>query len=341
MNILKVSSSPHITSTETVPKIMYAVIIALIPAIISSVVFFGFRVLWITLVAILSCIIFEAISQKLMGRKIDIADGSAIITGILLAFNLPPAVPLWIPFIGGAFGIIFGKMVFGGLGHNILNPALVGRAFLMASWPVHMTAKWVSPRYGTLSGIDGITSATPLALYKSTLSSIADTSSTIEQIGIAQSNLSALSSNYMNFFTGNIGGCIGETSALLLLLGGIYLIIRKVIDPRVPLIYIGTVALLSWIFGGADGLLTGDPLFHILTGGLFLGAFFMATDMVTSPITGIGRMIFAFGCGVITVIIRIWGGYPEGVSYSILLMNLTVPLIDRFVKPKRFGGKSR
>ncbi len=339
MNHLIVSSSPHIHTTDSVRKIMSNVLIALFPILIASIFLFGFKVLWISLVAIVSAMATEAICQIIMKREITVTDGSAAITGLLLAFNLPPGVPLWLPVIGSAFGIVFGKMLFGGLGHNLLNPALVGRAFIMASWPVHMTTDWLSPRFGSISGIEGVTSATPLTLLKLARKTLDDPSSTAAQINAAKDHIMGLSTNYLDLFIGNIGGCIGETSALLILLGGIYLIATKVIDWRVPLTYIATVAVLGWLFGGVEGALSGDPLLHILSGGLFLGAFFMATDMVTTPITKKGRVIFALGCGLLTVVIRRWGGYPEGVSYSILLMNLATPLIDRWAKPRIFGTK--
>jgi len=358
-----VSSSPHITDKDSIPKIMYGVVISLIPATIGSVYFFGIRAGWVILLAIIAAVVTEAGLQKLMKKPITVKDGSAIVTGILLAFNVPAEVPWWIPVIGSVFAIAIGKIPFGGLGYNPLNPALLGRAFLLASWPTHMTifkteplkwfaelvasksaiALWLSekiplfqniPRDGfSLSGIDAITSATPLNVFKQQKDIIARLGENVD----AQTAISQLYDSYGNLFWGKIGGCIGETSVFLLLIGAVYLIYKRYIGLRIPLSYIGTVAILSWLFGGTEGIFSGDPIFHVLAGGLMLGAFYMATDMVTSPVTSSGRYIFGVGCGVITVVIRLVGGYPEGVSYSILLMNLTVPLIDRYTKPNTFG----
>jgi electron transport complex protein RnfD len=298
---LLVSSSPHIRSGETVQRIMFDVVIALIPALIASIIFFGFRAFLIVILTVAAAMISEAIAQKILGKEITVNDGSAIVTGMLLAFNLPPTVPFWIPVIGGALAIIVAKQIFGGLGHNPFNPALVARAFLVASWPVFMTS-WINP--------DGSSAATPLALLK----------------------YEGIATPYWDLFIGKIGGCIGETSVLALLIGGAYLLYRGHIDWRIPGGYFVTVIVLSAILGQ-------DPLFHLLAGGLMLGALFMATDMVTSPITKKGRIVFGIGCGVLTVLIRLFGGYPEGVSYSILLMNAATPLIDRYTKPRIFGKK--
>jgi len=242
--------------------------------------------------------------------------------------------------IGSIFAISMGKMVFGGLGYNPMNPALLGRAFLLASWPTHMTIFKTVPRGGTLSGIDIITSATPLNVFGQAKDAIANNSNLMtdaNEVVVPGEVLSQLYDSYGNLFFGRIGGCIGETSVFLLLLGALFLIYKRYISLKIPVSYIGTVFLLSWILGGTDGLFSGDPLFHVMAGGLILGAFFMATDMVTSPVTFNGRIIFGVGCGILTVLIRLVGGYPEGVSYSILLMNLTVPLIDRYTKPNVFG----
>jgi electron transport complex protein RnfD len=335
-----VSSSPHITDKDSIPKIMYGVVISLIPATIGSIYFFGIRAGWVILLAIISAVATEAGLQTLMKKPITVKDGSAIVTGILLAFNVPAEVPWWIPVIGSAFAIAIGKIPFGGLGYNPMNPALLGRAFLLASWPTHMTIFQTPPRGGVLSGINAITSATPLNVFKQQkdiIARLADDPAMTEKVNNALEAISQLYDSYGNLFWGRIGGCIGETSVFLLLIGAVFLIYKRYIGLRIPLSYIGTVAILSWIFGGAEGLLSGDPIFHILAGGLMLGAFYMATDMVTSPVTASGRYIFGIGCGIITVLIRLVGGYPEGVSYSILLMNLTVPLIDRYTKPKTFG----
>jgi len=354
-----VSSSPHITDIDSIPKIMYGVVISLIPAAIGSIYFFGIQAGWIILLAIISAVATEAGLQKLMKKPITVTDGSAIVTGILLAFNVPAEVPWWIPVIGSAFAIAIGKIPFGGLGYNPMNPALLGRAFLLASWPTHMTifktqplgwfaelvknkseiALWLTkiplfkdvPEGGfPLSGIEAITGATPLNVLKQQKDVIAKFAKDTDVVTNAETVISQLYDSYGNLFWGKIGGCIGETSVFLLLIGAVYLIYKRYIGLRIPLSYIGTVAILTWIFGE-------NPLFHVLSGGLILGAFYMATDMVTSPVTSSGRIFFGVGCGAITVLIRMIGGYPEGVSYSILLMNLTVPLIDRYTKPKTFG----
>ena len=331
-NKLFVSSSPHITDKESIPKIMYGVLLSLLPATGGAIYFFGLRAGWVIVLAVIAAVITEGLIQKLMKKPVTIKDGSAILTGVLLAFNLPSEVPWWIPVIGSVFAIAIGKIPFGGLGYNPMNPALLGRAFLLASWPTKITIFNTAPKGGTLSGIDAITSATPLNVFKQAKDAIA-----AGQIEGSDVIIRDLYDSYANLFWGKVGGCLGETSAFLLLIGAIYLIYKRYISLKVPVSYIVTAGLLAWIFGGTDGYFSGDPLFHVLSGGLILGAFFMATDMVTSPVTFKGRIIFGIGCGVITIIIRLVGGYPEGVSYSILLMNLTTPLIDRYTKPKVFG----
>jgi electron transport complex protein RnfD len=258
-----------------------------------------------------------------------------------LAFNVPPGVPWWMVVVGSFIAIAIAKQVFGGLGFNPMNPALVGRAFLMASWPVAMTTAWLAPRGGTLSGavgLDVLTSATPLNVLKLSRKIILDPLGAPDKIAQAKQAVAAVYHAWPNMMWGNIGGVIGETSAIAILIGGLYLIIRGFADWRIPTAYIGAVAFFGWIFGGVSGLFTGNVLFQIFGGGVFLGAFFMATDMVTSPITKPGRWIFGLGGGFIAVIIRRWGGYPEGVCYSILLMNLLVPIIDRYTMPKIFGA---
>ena len=321
--LLVVSASPHIRSKQKTSSAMRLVIYALLPALIFATYLFGLRVLIITIISILAAVGSEALLQKMLGKKITIADSSAILTGLLLAFNLPPGVPWWLPAVGSAFAIIFAKQLFGGLGYNFINPALAGRAFSMASWPSLMTKDWLAPVGGTLSGIDGVSAATPLNLLKNP-ANYGDPQIIIRQLNDFDT--------VRNLFFGKIGGCIGETSALLLLLGGLYLLITGIIDYRIVVGYLGSFAVLAWVLPTQ-----GSVLFHLFSGGLFLGAFFMATDWVTSPITRKGRWIFGIGCGVITVIIRIWGGYPEGVSYSILLMNVFTPAIDRLTKDRIFG----
>jgi electron transport complex protein RnfD len=321
-----------------VKSVMYAVVLAMVPACVGAVYFFGLRALFIIVFASAAALLTEFVLQKATGKKVTIADGSALITGMLLAFNVPPGVPYWLPVAGSVFAIAIAKIPFGGLGYNPLNPALVGRAFLVASWPVYMTAAWVPPSRGTLSGINAITEATPLGVYRMSNLILADRAAGADQIAKATEYLNELYSvsSLKNLFFGNVGGCIGETSALLLLVGAAYLMIRGIINWRIPGTYIGTVAVLMFILGGR-GAFTGNVLFQVLSGGLILGAFFMATDMVTSPVTPRGQIIFGVGCGLLTSIIRLKGGYPEGVSYSILIMNITVPLIDRFTRPRKFG----
>ncbi|MDU6877218.1 RnfABCDGE type electron transport complex subunit D [Clostridium tepidum] len=299
------SSSPHIRSKDSVQSIMRDVIIALLPAAIAGVYFFKLKALLVILTAVISCVAAEYIWEKATGRDISIGDLSAVVTGILLAFNVPPTLPLWMVVIGSFFTIIVVKQFFGGIGQNIVNPALAGRAFLLASWPVAMTT-WT---------VDGVTTATPLAILKS-----------------GQGDLPTLASAFL----GHIGGCIGETSALALLIGFAYLLYRRIITWHIPVTYVGTVFILTTIIG-RKGFMSGDAIYEIFVGGLMLGAIFMATDYTTSPMTKKGQVIFAIGCGLITTVIRIFGGYPEGVSYSILLMNLCVPLIDKFVTPRVFG----
>ncbi len=301
---LSLAISPHIKSPETTPKIMWSVVIALLPAVAIGIRLFGIHAFYIILVSIIAAITTEALFQLIVRRKIRILDGSAVITGILLALILPPNVPLWIPALGSFCAILLVKELFGGLGHNIFNPALAARAILLASFPLIMTS-WVSP-------FDAITCATPL--------------------GIIKDNLSTPLPSYLTLFIGTRAGCLGETSVLALLLGAIFLFLRRIISWRTPLSFIAVVALFSFCAGK-------DPLFQVLAGGLILGAFFMATDYTTSPITKKGQIIFGSGCGIITCLIRFWGGYPEGVCYSILLMNCLVPLIDRYTLPKRFGEK--
>lgn len=332
------TSSPHVRDTDSISKIMWTVNISLLPAIAMSAYFFGYKALWLILLSVFAAVTTEAIIQKLAKKPLRISDGSAVITGILLAFNVPASVPWWMPVVGSVFAIAIVKEVFGGLGYNILNPALAARAFLLASWPVQMTASWVAPKAGTVSGIDAITSATPLNLLKQSAQIIANPENfDPAKVQAAQAAIAKLSSSYSNLLLGNVGGCLGETSVIALLIGALIMFYRHAIDWRIPFTYIGTVAVFAWIFGGTDGLFSGNWIFHILSGGLMLGAFYMATDMVTSPLTAKGHFIFAAGCGILTVAIRVWGGYPEGVSYAILLMNLTVPLIDRYTVPKVFG----
>jgi electron transport complex protein RnfD len=329
---LTVTAPPHIRFNGTVSRVMWAVVIAMLPAFAGSVYFFGWRALMLVCLSVASAVLFDAISQKLFGRKVTISDGSAVITGMLLAYNLPPGVPWWIPVIGSAFAVVIVKQFFGGLGHNFVNPALAARAFLMVSWPGLMTARWLAPRGGTISGLDAVTTATPLAVLKN--------AGEIVGPGADPAGLLAQAQSWPvvgKLFFGNVGGCLGETSALLLIIGGLFLIVFRLIDWRIPLSYIGTVLVLALVLPGPKYNLLPYLLYHAFGGGLMLGALFMATDYVTSPIMAKGRWIFGVGCGVLTVLIRLWGGYPEGVSYSILLMNVATPVIDRFTRPRLFG----
>jgi electron transport complex protein RnfD len=264
------------------------------------------------------------------------------VAGILLAYNLPAEIPLWMPVLGGIFSIAIAKQAFGGLGFNPVNPALAARAFMLASWPVDMTVFKTLPRGGTLSGttIELFSGATPLNALKQSIDIVKHANEySVEKVIAATQTIQGLETSYTNLFFGRIGGCLGETSVFLLLLGAAFLMYRRIIGWRIPFVYIGTVAVLMWIFGGSDGLFSGDPIFHVLAGGLILGAFYMATDMVTSPITSKGQVYFAIGCGIIVVVIRLVGGYPEGVAYSILLMNLAVPLLNRYTKPRILGER--
>ena len=313
MNLFTVSSSPHIRSKESTSRIMLDVVIALIPAGIASVYFYGVGVLWIMLVSIGSAVLTEYLLQKFMKKPVTIDDFSAVVTGLLLAYNLPSGAPWWLAVIGSVVAIALVKHVFGGLGHNFMNPALAARAILLAAWPVRMTS-WVLP--GADAATSATTSATPLAILKGT-----------EAVG-------AQLPSFMDVFLGNIGGTIGEVSSIALLIGAAYLLARKVIGWRIPLTYIATTFVLTALLG-EDGLY--GAFYQIFLGGLILGAFYMATDYSTSPVTPKGQIIMGIGCGVLTAIIRIYGGYPEGVSYSILLMNVVTPLIDKYTMPKRFG----
>ncbi len=324
MKDIFVSSSPHIHSPEDTPWIMRQVIYALIPGALIGVYFFGIPAIRVIAISVVSCMVIETLWQKLMKQDITIADGSAALTGLLLAMNLPSGAPWWLVVLGSLVAIILGKQVYGGLGNNPFNPALVARVFLLISFPVHMTT-WPAPRAFFSQAADTVTGATPLGALKTAV---------FEHGTIT----AAPHLNLMDPFFGNIGGSLGEISALALILGGIYLIARKIISWHIPVIYIGTVAVFTGALWMMNPNLYADPAFHLIAGGLMLGAFFMATDMVTSPITNKGKIIFAVGCGVITVVIRIWGGYPEGVSFAILIMNALVPLINKVTRPGKFGA---
>jgi len=316
---LTVSSSPHVNSPVNTRSLMLDLIIALVPALCVGTYFFGPRALVLTAVSVLGCEIFEWLYNAIMKKPQTMGDLTAAITGILLAFVCPVALPYWAILIGDFFAIIVTKTLFGGLGKNFLNPALSGRAFLMLSYASYMST-WVKPGVKNWMGVtasvtDAVSSATPMA---------------------ALHTGAMPSASLVDTVVGNVGGCIGEVSALALLCGGIYLVVRGVINIRIPATYIGTVAVISLIFSRGNPHV-GWMLYQLTSGGLMLGAFFMATDYVTSPCTPKGEIIFGVGCGLLTMFIRYFGGFPEGVSYAILLMNVCVPIIEKYTHPSRFG----
>ncbi|MCQ2491186.1 MAG: RnfABCDGE type electron transport complex subunit D [Ruminococcus sp.] len=306
MNRLIVSPSPHDENYTKTSTIMLNVIIALMPALIVGCVYFGLRSLLLTAVCVASCVLFEFLARKLMKRENTISDLSAVVTGIILAMNLPPTLPLWMAVIGSFFAIVVVKQLFGGIGQNFANPAITGRIVLMVSFPAAMT-HWTAPF--THEVLDGVSGATPLPL--------AGTDKAL---------------SYLDLFLGKSGGCLGETCALALLIGGLYLAARRIISLAAPLSFIGSLFILTWISGG-------DPVYQILAGGVFLGAFFMATDYATTPISTKGKIIFGLGCGIFTFVIRKFGSYPEGVSFSILLMNVLTPYIEQLTRTKVLGAK--
>lgn len=326
-NPLMVSLSPHEKGDQQVEKIMWGVMIALIPALAFSVIFYGLQALRVVVLTMIFCMGTEYLIQKfLLKIKITAFDGSAAITGILLAFNVPSGVPWWQLLAGSIIAIGVSKMAFGGLGNNPFNPALVGRAFMLASFPVQMTTWPIPMKNLWVLGSDAITSATPLGILKEGV-----------RAGKTITELSNHLPNYFDMFIGNMGGCIGEISALAIIIGGIYMLYRKIISWHIPVFYLGSLAGFTGIFWLVNPEKFADPIFHLLMGGAMLGAWFMATDMVTSPMSVKGQIIFAIFGGVLCGAIRIFGSYPEGCSYSILIMNAFVPLIDKYIKPKRFG----
>ena len=324
MSNFTISPSPHVHGGDSIEKNMYGVLIALVPTFIFSIVFFGLGAILVTLTSVAACLVFEYVIQKyLMKQRPTIWDGSAIITGVLLAFNLPSSLPLWIVVIGALVAIGIGKMSFGGLGNNIFNPALVGRVFLLISFPVQMTTWPVPNGFATA---DAVTGATPLALVKEAVKNGQAVGDTLSSVGITTSNL----------ILGNIGGSLGEVAAIGLLLGFAYMLIRKIISWHIPVAIFATVIVFSGILNLADPAQFAGPVFHLFTGGLMLGAIFMATDYVTSPMTHKGMLIYGVSIGLLTVIIRVFGAYPEGMSFAILIMNGFTPLINRYCKPRRF-----
>lgn len=323
--LLTVSPSPHVHTALTVPQIMRGVVFAMMPALAFSIYNFGLGAVYVTFLSIIFCIAIEyGIAKFLLHKPASIYDGSAIITGMLLAFNVPSNLPWYIILIGSAVSIGIGKMSFGGLGNNPFNPALVGRVFLLLSFPVQMTS-W--PTAGATWSLDGVTSATPLGILKDGM-----------RTGEPMEKLMGEMPSYTDFFFGLQGGSLGEMSAFALLLGLIYMLYRKIITWHIPVSMIATVAIMTGIFWLIDPSKYANPLFHVLTGGVMLGAVFMATDYVTSPFTHRGMLIFGFGIGALTVLIRLFGSYPEGVSFAILIMNAFVPMVNRFVKQPRYGA---
>ncbi|MEA3317169.1 MAG: RnfABCDGE type electron transport complex subunit D [Bacteroidota bacterium] len=321
---LTISASPHVYGETNVKRLMFDVVFALIPALGFSIYFFGWGAIQTTLVAIISCITFEFLIQKYFFKKpVSITDGSALLTGLLLAFNLPSSIPIWIIIIGSLVAIGVGKMSFGGLGSNPFNPALVGRVFLLISFPVQMTT-WPIPK--GFATVDAVTGATPLGYVKEGLDN-----------GEAASDLLSNIPSHMEMFYGHMGGSMGEMAAAALLLGFVYLLVRKVITWHIPVSIFATITVFTGILWAVNPEQFMNPLFHLITGGVMLGAIFMATDYVTSPMSVKGMWIYGIGIGVITVLIRVFGAYPEGVSFAILIMNAFVPLINTYIKPKRFG----
>ena len=317
---LTISSSPHVHSPITTQTIMRDVLIALAPALIGSICFFGFRALTVTLVSVAACVFFEWAYCQITKMHCKIYDLSACVTGVLLAFVCPVTIPYWTIILGALFAIVLVKMLFGGLGRNIVNPALAGRAF-MFSWPVLMST-WTKVGFSNAVSVispDAVTAATPLA--------------SMHQGVLCEDSI-------LNLFLGNVGGCLGETSALLLLIGFAYLLYRKVITARIPVAFIGTVAVLSFLFPQGNDRITWMAA-QLFGGGLMLGAIFMATDYVTSPVTKLGQIVYGIGCGVLTILIRYFGGYNEGVSYAILIMNCCVVLLDRIGRPVKFGAPKK
>ncbi|MDV7187751.1 RnfABCDGE type electron transport complex subunit D [Lutibacter sp. TH_r2] len=323
-----VSASPHVHSDRTSKKLMYDVVIALIPAFLVSLYVFGIGAFVVTAAAVISCLLFEYLIQKfLLKSEVTIGDGSALITGILLAFNLPSGIPIWMIIVGSLFAIGVGKLSFGGLGFNIFNPALVGRVFLLISFPVQMTT-WPTAVENQTALADAVTGATPLGVIKEGL-----------MLGETMTEIGSKIPSAMEMLLGITGGSIGEMSALALLIGGVYLIVRKVITWHIPVTVLVTMAVMTGVFWLVNPEHYANPMIHILSGGAILGAFYMATDLVTSPMTKKGMVIFAIGIGVITVVIRLFGAYPEGVSFAIIIMNAFVPLINTYFKPRRFGSQ--
>ncbi len=325
-NILNISPSPHSHGQETTRKLMFGVVIALIPALFTSIFYFGYGAIIVTATSVISCLVFEYFIQRFVLKKpVSITDGSALVTGLLLAFNVPSNLPIFIIIIGSFVSIVIAKMTFGGLGNNPFNPALVGRVFMLISFPVQMTTWPVPYGFGT-SYADAVTGATPLAIIKEGIKSGEPISQLVTQIPTPA-----------QMFLGNMGGSLGEVAAVALLIGFIYLLVKKIITWHIPVTVIGSLAIFTAILWLINPEKNASPMFHILAGGVLLGAIFMATDYVTSPMNPRAMVIYGCGIGILTVIIRVYGAYPEGVSFAILIMNAFVPLMNAYIKPKRFG----
>ncbi len=326
--LLQISGSPHIHNDESVKKIMWPVVLALIPAFLVSIYYFGIPVILVTAVSVATCVIVEYLIQRfLMKGKETVTDGSAVVTGILLAFNVPSNIPLWMVMVGACVAIAIAKWPFGGLGKNPFNPALVGRVFMLMSFPVQMTT-WPKATPVWNLAADVVTGPTPLGILKEGVKNGEKVGDLIHSSGMP---------NYVDMLIGQMGGSFGEVSAIALLIGAIFLVIKKIITWHIPVSFILTAFLFSGIFYLTDLTIYANPFFHLLTGGLILGACFMATDMVTSPVSPGGMIVFGIGCGLITIIIRLFGAYPEGVSFAILIMNALVPLINKGFKPRAFA----
>lgn len=312
-----VTPAPHVRDKETSGKIMREVLFALTPACVMGIYFFGVRALIIILTSVAACVLFEALYQKVTKQTLTVSDCSAALTGLLLAFNLPASAPFWMPVVGAFVAVIIAKQLFGGIGQNFVNPALSGRAFLMAAYTPQMASSFSEPLDGfkNFFTFDTVTSATPL-------------------INMAEEGFAPARADYINSLLGMTGGCIGEVCAAALIAGGVYLLVKKIISWHIPVTFLGVSFLFILVFGN-------NPAYHMINGGMILGAFFMATDYATSPVTVKGRLIFGAGCGILVGVIRLYGGYPEGVCYAILLMNLAVPLIDRYTRPRVYGVTHR
>jgi len=325
-NLINVSPSPHTYGKETTRKLMFGVVIALLPALFTSIFYFGYSAIIVTSASVISCLLFEYLIQRFIFKKpISITDGSALVTGLLLAFNVPSNLPVFIIIIGSFVSIAIAKMTFGGLGNNPFNPALVGRVFMLISFPVQMTSWPVPAGFGT-GYTDAVTGATPLAIIKEGLKNGESISQLVTQIPTPA-----------QMFLGDMGGSVGEVAAVALLIGFIYMLVRKIITWHIPVSVAGSLVIFTTILWLINPEKNADPLFHLLAGGVLLGAIFMATDYVTSPMNPKAMIIYGCGIGILTVVIRIWGAYPEGVSFAILIMNAFVPLMNAYLKPKRFG----